>query len=143
MNIQIEINGEAHDGSAYRAVNGLVIHLPGVQAASAPPFESLFQNLPVDKPDSGLLEVGEWDRKEFSFETQVSLVLGPDGKVWTKVCEAPGDLPDINLMQGTYLDIEPDEGPLVEQYENSSRLHDDDWLEAAYEDSISGWGDDF
>jgi hypothetical protein len=37
------------------------------------------------------------------------------------------------------VDIEPDEGPLVEQYENSSRLHDDDWMEAAYEDSISGW----
>lgn len=27
-----------------------------------------------------------------------------------------------------------DEGPLTEQYENSSRLHDDDWLEAAYEE---------
>ena len=37
------------------------------------------------------------------------------------------------------LDIEPDEGPLVEQYENASRLGDDDWLEAAYEDGISGW----
>lgn len=36
-------------------------------------------------------------------------------------------------------EIEPDEGPLVEQYENSSRLHDDDWLEAAYDDSVSGW----
>ncbi len=36
-------------------------------------------------------------------------------------------------------DSEPDEGPFVEQYENASRLHDDDWLEAAYEDRISGW----
>jgi hypothetical protein len=35
--------------------------------------------------------------------------------------------------------IEPDEGPLTEQYENACRLGDDDWLEAAYEDSISGW----
>lgn len=41
------------------------------------------------------------------------------------------------------IDIEPDEGPLVEQYENSSRLHDDDWLEAAYEDGVSSWSDDF
>ena len=41
--------------------------------------------------------------------------------------------------QGQEMDIEPDEGPLVEQYENSSRLHDDDWLEAAYDDSVSGW----
>ena len=36
-------------------------------------------------------------------------------------------------------DTEPDEGPLVEQYENASRLHDDDWLEAGFEDRISGW----
>lgn len=27
-----------------------------------------------------------------------------------------------------------DEGPLTEQFENSSRLHDDDWLEAAFEE---------
>ncbi|HKJ40082.1 MAG TPA: hypothetical protein VJ972_14995 [Anaerolineales bacterium] len=33
---------------------------------------------------------------------------------------------------------EPDEGPLVEQYENASHLGDDGWLEAAYEDRISG-----
>ena len=36
-------------------------------------------------------------------------------------------------------DIEPDEGPLTEQYENASRLGDDDWMEAAYEDRVSGW----
>jgi hypothetical protein len=40
---------------------------------------------------------------------------------------------------GQDLDIEPDEGPLVEQYENASRVGDDGWLEAAYEDSVSGW----
>lgn len=37
------------------------------------------------------------------------------------------------------LEIEPDEGPLVEHYENASRLHEDDWLEASFEDQISGW----
>lgn len=36
-------------------------------------------------------------------------------------------------------DTEPDEGPLVEQYENASRLHDDDWLEESFENQISGW----
>lgn len=36
-------------------------------------------------------------------------------------------------------DTEPDEGPLVEAYENASRLHDDDWLESKIEDDISGW----
>ena len=34
---------------------------------------------------------------------------------------------------------EPDEGPLVEAYENATRLHEDDWLEAGFEDRISGW----
>jgi hypothetical protein len=38
-------------------------------------------------------------------------------------------------------DTEPDEGPLVEQYENASRLGDDNWLESAFEDNISGWGE--
>jgi len=27
----------------------------------------------------------------------------------------------------------------VEIYENATRLHDDDWLEASFEDQISGW----
>jgi hypothetical protein len=36
-------------------------------------------------------------------------------------------------------DTEPDEGPLVEIYENAARLHDEDWLEASFEDQISGW----
>ncbi len=40
-------------------------------------------------------------------------------------------------------DLEADEGPLVEQYENASRMHDDDWMDAAYEDGVSGWSDDF
>ena len=44
--------------------------------------------------------------------------------------------PDQNFYEG---EVEPDEGPLVEQYENSTRLHDDDWLEASLEDRISGW----
>jgi len=38
-------------------------------------------------------------------------------------------------------DTEPDEGPLVEQYENAARVHDDDWLESRMEDQISGWGE--
>jgi hypothetical protein len=38
-------------------------------------------------------------------------------------------------------ETEPDEGPLVEQYENASRVGDDSWLEAAYEDQVSGWGE--
>ena len=44
--------------------------------------------------------------------------------------------PDDDFFEA---EIEPDEGPLVEQYENAARLGDDSWLEAAYEDQISGW----
>ncbi len=42
----------------------------------------------------------------------------------------------------TDIDIEPDEGPLTEQYENAERLGDDNWLEAAYEDRVSGFWED-
>jgi hypothetical protein len=60
-------------------------------------------------------------------------------EVW-EASEFPADVtlrPELGDFDDS--DIEPDEGPLVEQYENASRLGDDSWLEAAYEDSISGW----
>jgi len=54
-----------------------------------------------------------------------------------------GDFPADVILRPDHeyqeLEMEPDEGPLVEQYENSTRLHDDDWLEAAYEDQTCGW----
>ena len=57
-------------------------------------------------------------------------------EIW-KAGDFPADVilrPDHEFQE---MDMEPDEGPLVEQYENSSRLGDDDWLEAAYEDQVS------
>lgn len=39
------------------------------------------------------------------------------------------------------VETEPDEGPLVEQYENATRVHEDDWLEANFEDRTSGCGE--
>jgi len=62
-------------------------------------------------------------------------------EIW-KVGDFPADVilrPDHEYHEA---DTEPDEGPLVEQYENASRLHDDDWLEAGIEDQISGWGEE-
>ena len=57
-----------------------------------------------------------------------------------------GDFPaDVNLRVDYRFpepDIEPDEGPLVEEYENASRLGEDGWLESAFEDRICGLGDD-
>jgi hypothetical protein len=53
--------------------------------------------------------------------------------------EFPADVilyPDHEYQE---MDTEPDEGPLVEQYENAARLGDDSWLESAFEDRISGW----
>ncbi len=54
-----------------------------------------------------------------------------------------GDFPaDVILypdQEFQEVDTEPDEGPLVEQYENASRLGDDNWLESAFEDNISSW----
>ena len=76
MNIQLEINGEPYTGSAFKTNDGLLIHLPGIQAASAPPFETLFQGVPENKLNGGNLEVGEWNGKEFSFESQVTFGIG-------------------------------------------------------------------
>jgi hypothetical protein len=53
--------------------------------------------------------------------------------------EFPVDIPLRPEYEYPEPDTEPDEGPLTEQYENASRLGDDDWMEAAYEDRISGW----
>lgn len=54
-----------------------------------------------------------------------------------------GDFPADVILRPDHefqeMDTEPDEGPLVEQYENAARLGDDDWLEARLEDDISGW----
>ena len=94
MNIQLEINGEPYTGTAFKTNDGILIHLPGVQAASAAPFETLFQGLPENKLNGGFLEAGEWHGNEFAFETQVTFGVGPDGKVWAQVCSNPGDLPD-------------------------------------------------
>jgi hypothetical protein len=61
-------------------------------------------------------------------------------EIW-RAGDFPADVilrPDKDMLEA---EIEPDEGPLVEQYENASRLGDDGWLEAAYEDRISGWGE--
>ncbi len=57
-----------------------------------------------------------------------------------------GDFPADVILRPDHefheMDTEPDEGPLVEQYENASRLGDDDWLESRIEDQISGWGEE-
>jgi hypothetical protein len=101
MKLQLEINGEPYTGTAIKTNDGILIHLPGIQAASAAPFETLFQGLPENKLNGGFLEVGEWNGKEFSFETQVTFGVGPDGKVWAQVCDTPGELPDAAACDTT------------------------------------------
>ncbi len=54
-------------------------------------------------------------------------------EVW-ELGDFPADVPLIPASGFPELDMEPDEGPLVEQFENASRIGDDDWLEEAYED---------
>ena len=58
--------------------------------------------------------------------------------IW-KAGDFPADVilrPDHEYQE---VDDEPGEGSLVEQYENAARLGDDNWLDYAYEDRISGW----
>ena len=111
-----------------------------------PPFDYE----PAQPPDGGshllahyVSELGEYvailspdlDPQEFcrpGFELACTLEIGDAG-------DFPVDV-ILHPEQASFdRETEPDEGPLVEQYENASRLHDDDWLDHAYEDRISGW----
>ena len=61
-------------------------------------------------------------------------------EIW-RAGDFPADVilrPDHEYQEA---DAEPDEGPLVELYDNASRLGDDGWLEAAFEDRIGGWNE--
>jgi hypothetical protein len=91
--IQIEINGEACHGFAYQTQSGILIHLPGIQAPHALAFETLFQALPEERLSGGFIEAGEWDGGAYAFEGEAAFCLGPDGAVWTKVCNRPEELP--------------------------------------------------
>ena len=92
-NIQIELNGEPYSGFAYQTQDGILIHLPGLQASHAPDFEALFQPLPEERVSGGFIEIGEWDGSSYPFEGDVPLMLGPDGAVWARVCNTTDDLP--------------------------------------------------
>jgi hypothetical protein len=96
--IQIEINGDPYQGTAYQAGNGILIHLPGVQSPYASAFEALFQPLPGDRLSGGFIEAGEWDGKAFPFEGDLLFGLGPDGAVWAKVCESLQELPVVEAV---------------------------------------------
>ncbi|PWB76302.1 MAG: hypothetical protein C3F07_03805 [Anaerolineales bacterium] len=56
-----------------------------------------------------------------------------------------GDFPTDVILRPDHehrkAEIEPDGGPLVEQCGNATRLGEDGWLEAVYENRISGWGE--
>ena len=81
MQIQILISGLPVEGTAYRAGEGVIIHIPdiaqkvGEEPGMLPPFSALFR--PVS---SGFIEVGEWSGKAYEFEGGVELVQGPDGR---------------------------------------------------------------
>lgn len=95
MRILIEFNGEQEQGTAYKAGDGILIHLTNFNAPNALPFDALFKGLPEGKLNGGFVEVGEWDaqKKEFPFEAQISFGVGPDGKVYSQICASPDELP--------------------------------------------------
>ncbi len=85
------------------------------------------------------------DRREEAPEARVNEVLR-NAYEWRLDKELVHQLEEI--FPYCDLEMEPDEGLLVEQHENASRMQDDGGKEhrglaAAYEDRISGWNDDF
>ena len=88
----------------------------------------------TDGDDYVVIVSPELDPREFC---QPGYELADTLEVW-EAGDFPADVllrPDCGYVEG---DLEPDEGPLVEEYENASRLGEDGWLEAAFEDRVSG-----
>jgi len=112
---------------------------------------------PFDYKQAALSEIGPYLLAHFVSETDefvviVSPELDPEEfcKPGYELARAlpiwkAGDFPTDVVLRPDHgnqeLDVEPNEGPLVEQYRNATRLGEDNWLEAAYEDSISGWAE--
>lgn len=65
-------------------------------------FLDQFKPLPEDRADFGYLEVGEWDGSDYEYETQVDLMLAPDGSVWAKICDSPDELPLLSAQELEY-----------------------------------------
>ena len=88
----------------------------------------------TDGDDYVVIVSPELDPQEFC---QPGYELADTLEVW-EVGDFPADVllrPECGYVEP---ELEPDEGPLVEEYENASRLGEDDWLEASFDDRISG-----
>lgn len=88
----------------YHASNSLLIRLPKPfderlsldtwSSENILPFNHLFEALPPNRISCGYLELGEWLGNAYEAEFQITLVLGPDGKVWAEI----GDLEDLPAL---------------------------------------------
>ncbi len=61
-------------------------------------------------------------------------------EIW-RAGEFPADVILRPEQDSSEAESEPDAGPLIEQFQRASRKHEDDWLESAYEDRVSGWSE--
>lgn len=61
------------------------------------PFAEMFQPVPDDKAQGGFIEIGQYDQAAgaYSFEGTVSLIVGPDGRVYALVADSPDELPPM------------------------------------------------
>jgi hypothetical protein len=110
---------------------------------------------PFEYEQAALSDIGPYILSHYVSDEDVYVVIVSPGLDPQEFCEPgfqvartleiwnAGDFPaDVILypdQEFQEVDTEPDEDPFVEQYENASRLGDDNWLESAFEDSISGW----
>lgn len=113
--------------------------------------------LPFEHEQAPLSELGPYILAHYVSEEDEYVVILSPGLDPQEFCQPDyevartleiwnaGDFPADEILHPEHNfhepETEPDEGPLVEQYENAARLHDDDWLEASFEDQISGWQD--
>ena len=51
--------------------------------------------IPQGKASTGLIEIGEFNNKEYDFEDTVDLAMLSDGSIWAKVAKSADELPNV------------------------------------------------
>ena len=79
MQIEILINGQPIEGTAYQAGEGLIIHIPNIAPKAGAELGGLHQFSGLFQPvSSGFIEVGEWDgMASANGSTTASTTTGP------------------------------------------------------------------
>lgn len=113
--------------------------------------------LPFEYKQAALSEMGPYLLAHYTSETEEYVVIVSPQLDPEKFCRPgyalahtlaiwkAGDFPADVILRPEYglqeAEVEPEENPLVGRHENAFRPSEESWLEAAYDDSVSGWNE--